>query len=146
MGSPPQVFLFSVQHEIKTGFIFLQSCDGCSSHAKIISIAQQIILETSKVLETMQPGPSMPPQPEDYVGVYTNKYGVSYLAWFPLLLLPPIFGFYAVYTKGGKPGKSQVDTSRPPPLYWHTGNNKIIMGEQRTIDPLPAWAWSVYYT
>ena len=96
MGSPSQVLLFSVQNEIKTGFIFLQSCDGCSSHAKIISIAQQIILETSKVLETMQPGPPMPPQPEDYVGVYTNKYGVSYLSWFPLLLLPPIFGLYAV--------------------------------------------------
>ena len=66
-----------MQHEIKTGFIFLQSCDGCSSHDKIISIAQKIILKTSKVLETMQPGPTMPPKPEEYVGVYTSKYGVS---------------------------------------------------------------------
>lgn len=65
---------FQMAHEIKTGFIFLQSCDTCtSSNAKIIEIGWQIIVETSRILWALQPGPRIPPQPSDYTGVYNGE-------------------------------------------------------------------------
>lgn len=63
------------QTEIKTGFIFLQSCDGCTSHQKIIEIAQGILLQADALLEMNQPPPSVPQNAADYVGVYTTTIG-----------------------------------------------------------------------
>ena len=61
----------SSQVESKIGFIFLQSCDGCKSHQKIIEIAQNVLSDMSSTERGSQVPPSLPPQPEDYVGVYT---------------------------------------------------------------------------
>ena len=65
----------SIQSEIKTGLVFLQSCDGCASHQKIIEIAQGILLQADEVLGMNQPPPSIPPKPTDYVGVYAASVG-----------------------------------------------------------------------
>lgn len=68
---------FPVQHEIKTGFVFLHSCDGCSSHLPVIQLAQSIIQRVNDLLEVHQPGPNLPPSPSDYVGNYTIGGAVS---------------------------------------------------------------------
>ena len=60
-----------MQHEIKTGFVFLHSCDGCSSHEPIIELSQKIISTVSEILEILKPGPSVPPSPSDYTGNYS---------------------------------------------------------------------------
>ena len=57
------------------GFIFLQSCDGCASHQKIIEIAQGILLQADAVLGMNQPPPSIPPNIMDYIGVYATTVG-----------------------------------------------------------------------
>ena len=75
-GIFPTLFM---QPEIKTGFIFLQSCDGCGSHREIISIAEQIILEAKSVLLSMQPGPPVPPNPSEYVAVYEAQVTPTFL-------------------------------------------------------------------
>ena len=62
----------SPQHEIKTGFVFLHSCDGCRSHEPVIELAQSIITRVSGVLEGLQPGPNLPPDPSEYAGNYTT--------------------------------------------------------------------------
>ena len=64
-----------IQTEIKTGFVFLQSCDGCASHQKIIEIAQGILLQADAVLGMNQPPPSVPQNYMDYVGVYAANIG-----------------------------------------------------------------------
>ena len=78
-----------MQTEIQTGFIFLQSCDGCASHQKIIEIAQGILLQADDVLGMNQPPPSVPPNPMDYAGVYATTVGgiqvyimvISFIQW-----------------------------------------------------------------
>lgn len=67
--------VFFLQTEIKMGFIFLQSCDGCASHQKIIEIAQGILLQADAVLGMNQPPPSIPPNIMDYIGVYATTVG-----------------------------------------------------------------------
>ena len=64
-----------MQLEIKTGFVFLQSCDECASHSKITEIAQGILLQADEVLSMNQPPPSVPSNPTDYVGVYVAIVG-----------------------------------------------------------------------
>ena len=57
--------------ESKVGFILLQSCDGCGSHQMIIKLAQKVLLKMAAAEATSQPPPSLPPKPQDFVGVYT---------------------------------------------------------------------------
>ena len=57
--------------ENKIGFIFLQSCDRCSSHSKILGVGQQLLLQAATILSEYQAPPSVPPNPQEYVGVYT---------------------------------------------------------------------------
>ena len=64
-----------LQAESKVGFILLQSCDGCASHRKIIAIAQQLLLAASGILSAHQAPPKAPPNPQEYVGVYTATIG-----------------------------------------------------------------------
>eukprot|EP00731_Ephydatia_muelleri_P030262 Em0021g785a len=64
--------LIAYTHEIKTGFIFLQSCRGCPSFAPIISLACTALLQVSSVLASSQQAPSIPPNPQDYTGVYSG--------------------------------------------------------------------------
>ena len=68
--------LVFTQHEIKTGFVFLHSCDGCPSHETVIELAQGLFQEASAALQVLQPGPALPPSPTDYTGTYvTNEVG-----------------------------------------------------------------------
>lgn len=58
------------QPEIKIGYIFLDSCDECSSHGPIIDLADQVFAEASSALAALQTGPTPPQNPADYVGSY----------------------------------------------------------------------------
>ena len=64
-----------MQVESKIGFVFLHSCDRCNTHPKILSIAQQLLLQASRVLTMSQAPPSLPAHPQDYVGIYTATVG-----------------------------------------------------------------------
>ena len=66
------LIMFTImQHEIKTGFVFLHSCDRCSSHEPIIELCQKVILMVNDLLQILQPGPNIPPSSEDYTGNYS---------------------------------------------------------------------------
>ena len=69
--------IYSLQTESKLGYIFLQSCDGCASHAIIKQVARKLLMEAAEVLAAAQAPPRLPPSPQDYVGDYTNRVGHS---------------------------------------------------------------------
>ena len=64
--------ILPIQPEIKTGFVFLHSCDGCSSHQPVIDLAQDMIFSVLDLLQLIQRGPRLPPNPSDYTGNYST--------------------------------------------------------------------------
>eukprot|EP00731_Ephydatia_muelleri_P038870 Em0956g2a len=70
----PHLTPTSGQPEIKIGYIFLDSCDECSSHGPIIDLADQVFAEASNALAAacrLEPTP--PQNPADYAGSYQTS-------------------------------------------------------------------------
>ena len=65
--------LHSLQPQIKTGIILLHSWEGEAVHDTIATYATNLITAVSEVLWSKQHEPTLPPNPQDYVGNYTSQ-------------------------------------------------------------------------